>query len=119
LSWLGLPARDDSLEFPLTVEDHTEADRVARHAGLDCRRTVFMHPGARLPSRRWPAERFAAVANQLGQDGWHIAVTGSADEAALTRDVLDRLYVPATDLCAATSLGALASLLSRGRLLVC
>ncbi len=119
LTWLGLQASDSAMEFPLEPADHEAADRIATDCGVDPDMTIFVHPGARLPSRRWPVERFAAVANALGSEGWRIAITGSPDESGLVRSLLSALTVPATNLCAATTLGALASLLSRGRLLIC
>ncbi len=118
LRYLGLPADDARLEFPLSADDCKEADTVARNAGIDPARTVFFHPGARLESRRWPPQRFAAVARALADDGWQIAITGSREELALEQALADQLQRPAARLCGATSLGGLAALLQRGRLLV-
>lgn len=118
LTFLGLPASDASLEFPLSADDRHEAKTVARNAGIDPSRTVFFHPGARLESRRWPPERFAAVARALADDGWQIAITGSKEESALEQDLARRLARPAARLCGATSLGGLAALLKSGRLLI-
>jgi ADP-heptose:LPS heptosyltransferase len=77
-----------------------------------------VNPGARLPSRRWFAERFAAVADALADDGYRIVLTGSRDERDLTSAVQQRMRSPAADLAGRTTLGALAVLLKRARLLV-
>lgn len=119
LDFLGLPARDTTLEFPLTLADHEEASVVAEQAGIDPRRTIFIHPGARLASRRWPADRFASVARHLAARGHTIAITGSEGERHLVNRVVCQTGLPVANLCGATSLGALASLLKRGRLLIC
>jgi ADP-heptose:LPS heptosyltransferase len=44
---------------------------------------VVVHPGASVPTRRWPAARFAEVAEQLAGAGHRVVVTGSADERPL------------------------------------
>jgi ADP-heptose:LPS heptosyltransferase len=42
-----------------------------------------VHPGASAPARRWPAERFAAVARAERRAGRHVVVTGDPSERAL------------------------------------
>ncbi len=48
---------------------------------------AIVHPGAKSGARRWPADRFAAVAQELRDNGCDVAVTGSPDEIALAREV--------------------------------
>lgn len=118
-SALGAPAIDRQLAFPLNSRDDAEyATLVAMH-GVEAQRLVLIHPGAQLPSRRWPAERFAGVADNLSADGWQIAVTGTAAEASLTGAVLGAMTAPALYLAGATSLGGLAALVAHARLVVC
>lgn len=52
-------------------------------------RTALIHPGASSEARRWPAERFAAVAAALAQQGWTIEVSGGPTEAALVSNVVE------------------------------
>lgn len=119
LEHLGVPAGHDRLEFPLTAGDRLAAARLLARAGLEPERTVILHPGARLASRRWPLERFVSVGRGLSAEGWRIAVTGSAAEAPLTRALAAGIGARAVDLCGATDLGQLAAMLERCRLLVC
>ncbi len=109
------------LEFPLAPRDWMEAERVATRAGIDLQKPmVGLHPGGKEPSKRWPAERFAQVADRLaGETEAQVVVTGSREEleiahraAALVRS--GRARVVAGE----TSLGGLAALLARMRLLV-
>jgi ADP-heptose:LPS heptosyltransferase len=111
--FLGAPARGEHLEFPLTPEDYRAAARLA--AG----EYVCIHPGASVPERRWPAGRFAVVADALAARGLKVVLTGTAAEAVLTRSVAGGMAAPATDLAGATDLGATAALIARARLLVC
>ena len=46
---------------------------------------TLLHPGAASAARRWPLERFAAVARAERTSGRRVVVTGSAAEAPLAR----------------------------------
>lgn len=50
---------------------------------------VVIHPGAAAPSRRWPADRFAAVAAALADAGYRVVVTGSGAEEPLAATVAE------------------------------
>jgi ADP-heptose:LPS heptosyltransferase len=55
---------------------------------------TLVHPGAASPARRWPAERFAAVARAERRAGRSVVVTGGPAEVALAREVADRAALP-------------------------
>lgn len=116
---MGAPRESDALSFDLTARDEAEYASLAAVHGIETDRLVLIHPGAQLPSRRWPAARFAQVADALAADGWQIAVTGTAAEAELTATVLGLMTAPALHLAGSTSLGSLAALADRARLVVC
>src|SRR4051794_40687011 len=48
---------------------------------------TVVHPGAASGSRRWPVERWAAVARALAADGHRVVVTGTPAEQALVEAV--------------------------------
>ncbi|WP_448621505.1 glycosyltransferase family 9 protein [Geodermatophilus sp. URMC 65] len=50
---------------------------------------ALVHPGAAFPGRRWPADRFAAVARHLAAAGLDVRVTGGPDEVPLAREVAE------------------------------
>jgi ADP-heptose:LPS heptosyltransferase len=116
---LGAPVMDRQLWFPLGARDGEEYAALVAEHGIEAQRLVLIHPGAQLPSRRWPAGRFAGVADRLAADGWQIAITGTAAEAPLTGAVRGAMTAPALPLAGATSLGGLAALVARARLVVC
>jgi ADP-heptose:LPS heptosyltransferase len=116
---LGIDADNLSLEIPLTADDERERDTLTDEYAFAYDRLVLVHPGAQLPSRRWPAERFGEVARALSKAGWQIAVTGGASEAPLTARVARDAGANAIDLAGRTSLGALAAIAGRARLVVC
>ncbi|MFZ5849789.1 MAG: glycosyltransferase family 9 protein [Actinomycetota bacterium] len=80
---------------------------------------VVVHPGAKDPDRRWPAERFAAVAAALADAGAQVVVTGSPAEAPLAAAVAAAAGLPADHVLAgATCVGELAAQVAAARLLV-
>lgn len=118
--WLGAPARGTHLEFPLTREDRRELERSGIGAGLAPGGYICVHPGARTRDKCWPARHFAAVADALaGQYGLAVVLTGSAAEAELTAAVAGQMRAAAIDAAAPISIGAMAALMSRARLLIC
>ena len=118
MEMLGAPPAGRGLEFPLTPADLAEAASVRERHGIDSS-YVLVHPGATSSSRRWPPERFAAVADGLARDGLAVGVSGVRGEEGVTRAVTGAMRAPAADLCGATSLGGFAALLAGARLLVC
>jgi ADP-heptose:LPS heptosyltransferase len=60
------------------------------------RGATLVHPGAASPARRWPAERFAAVARAEARAGRPVVVTGGPDEVALAHEVAAGAGLPRT-----------------------
>jgi ADP-heptose:LPS heptosyltransferase len=80
---------------------------------------TLLHPGAAAAGRRWPADRFAAVARRLAADGHDIRITGSAAERGLASRVAQQAGLPAqTVLAGQTSLDALAAFTASARLVI-
>lgn len=104
------------LEFPVHPAEQRAADRLTSMLRGDF---ACLHPGARYPSRRWPAERFAAVGDALAERGLQVVITGAAEESALARSVMRHMRHPAADFTSRTTLGSLAALVGRARLVVC
>lgn len=109
---LGIAPCGEALEFPLGERDWSEwhSLRLGDYAVL--------HPGSQLPSRRWPAERFAEVGEELAAEGLQIVLTGTARERPLTRRVRQLMREPAIDLAGDTTLGTLGAVIGKARLLV-
>lgn len=114
-------ATDDSLEFPLHDQDRTSAQQVLRERGVDPDQPfVCLHPGAKAPERRWPTEAFGVVGRWLKEQGFQVLVTGTGDEAGLTKAVCQETGGQAIDLSGAfPDVSHLAALLAESRLLVC
>lgn len=100
----------------VTDADLAEAQRVMPEEGQPL---AVLHPGAGDPRRRWPPEKFAAVGDALTDAGLRVAVIGTGEsERPVVDAVVATMRSDAIDLWERISLGGLAGLLSRSRLIV-
>lgn len=84
----------------------------------DSRPLVAVHPGASDARRRWPPERFAAVADALARRGAAIVLVAADEEKHLTAAVRAAMRSDAIDAGGRLSLPALLGTLHRARLFV-
>lgn len=108
---------------PVTLEPHlfvTEDDikESLSLVGETDTPLVAFTPGAGDGRRRWPAEKFAAVADRLAEAGARVVVPGIAAEEAVIEAMLCAMKSPGENLCSSLSVGGLAGLLSRCVLVV-
>ncbi len=81
---------------------------------------AVVHPGAAFGSKRWPADRFAAVAAALRESGHDVVITGSAAERPLADAVARAAGLDAAAVLAGgTSLAQLCTVVARAALVVC
>ncbi|HUJ78788.1 MAG TPA: glycosyltransferase family 9 protein [Nitrospiria bacterium] len=110
------------VRFPLPPWADAErwADRCWDEAGIRPEdRVCVIHPAARWATKRWPADRFALLADRLTEEqGWRVIfVAGAGDRAQATAvTVLTRR--PHLDLSGRTTIPQLAALLRRASLMV-
>ncbi|APX04397.1 glycosyltransferase family 9 protein [Arthrobacter sp. QXT-31] len=91
---LGLEARLEPLpEFRQQLAQDLAVESGASGNG----RVVVIHPGATDPRRRWPAERFAAVARRAADDGFQVYVVGDRSEKELAETVVELAVEHAPD----------------------
>ncbi|WP_067172921.1 glycosyltransferase family 9 protein [Microtetraspora niveoalba] len=96
----------------VTRADWAELSRVV---GPLPRGVVAVHPGANDARRRWPPERFAAVADRLGRP---VVVTGTGPERGIVERVVREMRRPAVPVVGELSLGGLAALYAACDLLI-
>ncbi len=112
---IGSPAAGDSPQVTVKPSWREEAQREWPRTGA---LRVALQPGAKYgPAKRWPAERFAAVARSLLAEGHSVLVLGGPgdrDQVARVRDEVPDV----SGLSQPVSLGALAALLESADLLI-
>lgn len=81
---------------------------------------TIVHPGAAAPARRWPPERFAAVARAQAAEGRRVVVTGGHGERERAADVARLAGLPSDAVLAGrTTLPVLAALVAAAERVVC
>jgi ADP-heptose:LPS heptosyltransferase len=76
-------------------------------------------PAARYAIKRWPPERFAAVAARLqAETGWQPIICGAQGEEGVAAEVTSRLQGRALNLCGRTTLPQVQALLRGARLVI-
>jgi ADP-heptose:LPS heptosyltransferase len=79
---------------------------------------VALVPGAGDGRRRWPPEKFAALADRLADAGTRVIVSGGVSDAPVVDAIVKLADSRSVAVCNALSLGGLAGLLARCTLVV-
>jgi ADP-heptose:LPS heptosyltransferase len=119
MEFLGIEPLGEDLNFPITREDHHALRMIPGVHDLIPKTYVCMHPGASVPERRWPIERFSQVAQAFADQGFPVVLTGTTKEETLTREITNRAKGRFLNLAGQTDLGTLGAVLQKARLLVC
>ncbi len=123
---LGIEVRAPRLHFVPSEEQARYARRLLEEWGLAGHHPlVVIHPGGAsnpgmvMAAKRWPAPRFAALADRLVEElGARVIVVGHGADAPLARQMRLAMHHPAIDLVGQTSIGQLAALLALSDLYV-
>ncbi len=110
----------EPLEFHPTAEDEVFAGRWLAGQGMaEGDVLIGIHPGAGAAVKLWRNQAWAEVGDTLArQHGARVVLTGSAGERALAEDVARRMATTPLLAAGETTLGQLAALLARCRLVL-
>ena len=115
---LGAPPQGSHLEFPVLSRDEEQYQELVQRLSLKPQQFVCLHAGARWPSRRWPADRFAEVGDVLTAYGYQIVLTGSSSEVELVAAVSNQMRAQHFNLAGQTGLGVMVRMLHDARLVI-
>lgn len=117
---LGVESKERDLFVPITpIQEAKVAAFLKAHSTNGEAPLIAIHPGASCPSKRWPADRFAAVADSLIERcGARVVVVTGPDEIATGETVLASMRHPALHALGTLSLGELACLFKQSRALI-
>jgi heptosyltransferase-2 len=120
IRYLDIEPKDKSLFMPIRLDSEKWVKELLREnaIGEDDRLSVI-HPGASCPSKIWPNERFAEIADALVERyGFKILVVAGLRDIAIAQAVIGHMHHPAINLGGRTSVSELASLLKKCSLFI-
>lgn len=118
---LGIETDDHRMMLRASAAQAEAAEALLRRAGLDDGAPfAVLNPGASKAEKRWPAVRFAALADLLAQaHGLKVLVSGSPAERSLVQAIVAQAKSRPIDLAAlGVTLGSLKAILPRAALVV-
>ncbi len=120
LSDLGVGGNARDLFMPIKTESEEWAkDLLASNGIKDTDKLLAINPGASCPSKIWPADRFAQVAEILAKrHNFRILIVAGAKDIPLANMVAQKLGDRALNLSGKTSVSHLASILKRCSLFI-
>ena len=117
---LGVPVAEVSYRLPVTEADRAAVGEMLKKSGADdARPLIAINPVAQWPTKLWPEERFALLADRLlERDDVSVVFTGGSGDRPVVDRIIGAMKRPALDLSGRTSLKQLAALYQRSRLVV-
>jgi len=118
--YLGIEPKDKNLFMPIRPESEKRVEELFQQGGINkTDKLLAIHPGASCPSKIWPNERFADVADKLNERyGFKVLVIAGPKDLALAESVIKHMHKPAVNLAGKTSVSQLASVLKRCNLFI-
>lgn len=120
IRYMGLETKDALPFMPLKAESEKWAEELLLKEQVTKKdKLLAIHPGASCPSKIWPIDQFAEVADKLIEKyGFKVFVIAGPKDTALTQNVLENMLHPAVNLGGKTSVSQMASLLKRCSLFI-
>lgn len=113
-----VPNRQVSLEVPIAELD--SGNQLLLKHGLDPDKTICVAPGAQFGgAKRYPAESYAKVLEQLAEHGYQILALGTPQEREIAETSLASVTTTKWNGCGQTSLRQALQIIAASRLLLC
>ncbi len=119
MTFMGIELQGEHLEFPVFADEERAFEELRNRYGLQPKRYICIHPGARDNRRWWSSQNFARVADEIADQGYTIVLTGTDAEQETVRSVVTAMRNPVINLAGKTGLGTLAILIRQASMLLC
>lgn len=115
---VGSTPKDQRLSLQVKEHDRQHVSEILASLNLN-RSWLIMHTGATAPSRRYPPEHFAAVADELIlKHDYSVIFTGTTVELELVATIQAMMQAPSHSLVCRLSLGELTALIEMAPILI-
>ncbi|MCM8782737.1 MAG: lipopolysaccharide heptosyltransferase II, partial [Candidatus Omnitrophica bacterium] len=120
LRYLGITDIQKELYIPIKKESEIFVEELLKKEGITEKDKILaIHPSATCPSKRWPPERFAEVADSLIEKyKFKVFIVAGPKDKDISKKVLENMKYKAQDLSGKLSLSQLASFLKRSQLFI-
>lgn len=120
LKYLNIQITDKALFMPIKPESERQVEELLSKEGVSRDDLLIaINPGASCPSKIWPYERFAVVADELIEKyGFKILIISGPKDVQLVDKVTKTMRNKAINLGGKTSISQLASILKRCKLFI-
>lgn len=117
---VGCQTNDERMSLHVTKKAHSRVQELLQELGVNRERPwVIIHPGASAPSRRYPPEGFAAVAQHLTADmSVQVIFTGTEPERELVEGIQTGMGVASYSLVGCLNLSELTALIAIAPVLI-
>lgn len=114
---VGAKSQSIQPEIAVTAQDIYEAETLVKNSGKPI---AIIHPGASDRKRRWNGENFAAIADYLTENNFHVCITGLEWERQIIDSILSEIKNrdKVQDLSGLLSLGGTTGLISRADIII-
>lgn len=112
--------QDPDASLELSLDQRTRAKEILRNEGVaEDQTVVVLCPGSiNSRAKRWPTERFAALADRLTETGRRVVLIGSKDELDVANEVKSKMRTSPVDLTGKTSLDQITGVIGLADLVV-
>lgn len=110
---LGAETRGPDAELPVPPSAARSAEAALSRAGFSGKSLIAFAPGARWPTKRWPADRFARLIFETSARGFEPLLIGGAEDAAANAEVAELSRSAPRNLTGALSIIESAAVLKR------
>ncbi|KWT78414.1 glycosyltransferase family 9 protein [Candidatus Magnetominusculus xianensis] len=117
--YLGCPVEDIQWGIYLTKEEKANTRKLLRDNNIKSP-FVAVHPGVRIPLKKWLLKRYAALYDRIETGlGIRTVITASEKDADYVKDILKLMRTRPVDLTGKLTLRELAGVLSESQIFVC
>ena len=120
IRYLGIEPKDKNTFMPIKPVSEKQVEELLKEEGIrESDKLLAIHPGASCPSKIWPNERFAEVADKLiDKYGFKVLLVAGPHDLTLAERLIKHMHQPVINFTGKISISQLASLLKRCQLFI-